>query len=405
MARHYSPKSFLRQAPNKLLRQYFESIAIGVDLPWDGLDEAEIEPIFAAMTCAPGDIYRACTTDFHDVHDLADEGGVRTLLAEGKHPKHGLDFAADFQRMGSHLERALWVLLKHPDVFKVARRLDYAVGLSFKTRESIPEPLEPVTSASVAGLEKGLSEYYLKQGRGQGCHVDHYSSGDRLYYFCYLEDYAEMTQVYDDEHNLKTERFRPAFEVIFIYDPVERTLDTRAKGGKDVRLDVEDVFAQTVLGVKLGAPSEAGSEHRLDVLLDRHFEFSIQPEDGIEEVSVRELKVALRGRKQRITLDVSAKAPVKEIYDLLDDVLPIQKFPRSDVAVDRARLKVTFRADKDGRRCSLPLTITPNSHTVKTDQREGIIKSCLKRWKLDVSGSDRGSPQKPGEPAQYMLMR
>jgi hypothetical protein len=39
MARQYSPKSFLRQAPNKLIRRYLEDRNVGNDIKWDALRE------------------------------------------------------------------------------------------------------------------------------------------------------------------------------------------------------------------------------------------------------------------------------------------------------------------------------------------------------------------------------
>ena len=91
MARQYSPKSFLRQAPNELIRRYLEERNVGKDIKWDTLREVDIEPIFAAIGAAPESVRTEIETDFPEIEALADEGGVKTLIEEGRVPQHGLD--------------------------------------------------------------------------------------------------------------------------------------------------------------------------------------------------------------------------------------------------------------------------------------------------------------------------
>ncbi|HET6457024.1 MAG TPA: hypothetical protein VFI02_21705, partial [Armatimonadota bacterium] len=169
---------------------------------------------------------------------------------------------------------------------------------------------------------------------------------------------------------------------------------------------VEMRFGQAILGVDLGELGESEVVHKLDALLDRDFQFPTRPDDRIEQVAVRQLRLSVKGRRQWITLDVGSDSPQGAIYDLLDDVLSEPNFSPSAVRVDRARLKVTFRPDESGKPRNRTFTIShPDSHTLKNDPNDEIIKSCLKRWKLDVSGSDESGAPKPGEPAQYRLWR
>ena len=44
MARQFQPKRFFRQAPNSLLKQYFEAREIALDLDWNGLAESVTDP-------------------------------------------------------------------------------------------------------------------------------------------------------------------------------------------------------------------------------------------------------------------------------------------------------------------------------------------------------------------------
>lgn len=404
MARQYSPKSFLRQAPNKLIRRYLEGFGIGKDIKWDDLREGDIEPIFKAIDSAPDKVQVEIGADFREIETLADEGGVRTLIEEGQHPKHGVELAPTFEQMDGHLERAFWTFLQHRDIFDVARRLDYADGLTFEKRPYLPVPLETVSEESVPRLRSALSDYYRKEGRGPGCQIDYYRRGDRKYYFCFLEDYAKTQQVWDEAHELKTEKHRPAFEVILIYNPVERTLETKVKGGRQVRAEVERMFGRAVLNVDLGEPPEAGVVYELNDLLRRDFEFPTVPEDGIEQVSLKRLKLRIMGREHRyITLDVGAKASNEAIYDLLDDVLSGNEIPKDLLTVVQAVIRIVFVPDKKGKSKRGSFTVShPNSCTLKCDDpKDDIAKACLKRWKIDVSERAEHNTSEPGDPAQY----
>jgi hypothetical protein len=63
---------------------------------------------------------RRIDRDLREIYEMADEGGVKTLIEEGREPVHSLDLAETLGQLKGHLERAFWVFLEHPEVFKVA---------------------------------------------------------------------------------------------------------------------------------------------------------------------------------------------------------------------------------------------------------------------------------------------
>ncbi|MBI2842377.1 MAG: hypothetical protein HYX78_03155 [Armatimonadetes bacterium] len=418
MARQqYQPRKFLRQAPNKLLRRYLEQYDIGMDIKWDDLQEGDIEPIFKAIETASANVQKEIDADFREVFDLADEGGVKTLIEEGHDPRHKIDLAPTFEQMDGLLERALWTFLQHRTIFDVARRLDYADGLTFEKRPYLPQVQCKPDEESTERLRIALSEYYRREeGRGHGCQVDVYARGDRYYYFCSLEDYGRTEQVWDDSHKPKIERQKPTFEIILIYDPVGRSLESKVKGGKRVRTDVERIFGRTVMGVDLGEPPDPGVVYDLSGLLHRDFEFPIKPGDGIDQVCLRRLKLRVMGREYRsITVEVGAKMPEKAIWDLLDEtVFKVVKkadeeitehgIPKELLTVSQAGIRVVFRPDRKGKSATCRVTVShPKSCSLKCDPKDEIVKTCLKMWKLDVSGRDEYTLPKPGLDAQYRL--
>lgn len=404
MARQFSPKSFLRQASNKLIRRYLEPLGVGSQISWEMLREVDIEPVFEAIGAASDKTQTRIETDFRDIDALADWGGRQTLIDEGRF--HNIDLAPFFADMNSDLDCSLWTLLEHPRVFLVAKRFDYADNLTFEKRAGLPDVEMQPSNEAKAHMREALSEYYRKeQGRGQGCQIDHYIRGPRHYYFCYLEDYAETRQVYQN-HKLSTSRQRPAFDVILIYDPLERTLESKIAGGKAVRAEVERIFGRAMLGVDLGPPPDKEIVFDLQGLMDRAFEFPIDPEDGLDNVTLRRLKLRIMGRDNRsITLEVGAKADGKAIWDLLDQILAGNKIPRELLVPVQASIRAQFRR-KGGRAQSLSFNVSyPNSCTLKADPKDEILKHCLKRWKIDLSGRDGYSAPQPRLDAQYRLWR
>ena len=76
MPRQYSTKTFLRQAPNALLRRYFQKHEIGHDLPWDHLPETKIDRVFKTIEEAPETMRRRIDRDLREIYEMADEGGI-----------------------------------------------------------------------------------------------------------------------------------------------------------------------------------------------------------------------------------------------------------------------------------------------------------------------------------------
>jgi len=64
VARHYSPKAFMIEAPNRLLKEYFERAEVSGDIPWQHLSDRDIKPIFEAYENAPEKTRRRMDEDF-----------------------------------------------------------------------------------------------------------------------------------------------------------------------------------------------------------------------------------------------------------------------------------------------------------------------------------------------------
>ena len=83
MPDHYSPRLFLQQIPNKLLREFFarrDDELAGLD--WDALEEGDIDPVLNAWHALPLAQQADVEYWFRAVANLATKEGLRTVIEE-----------------------------------------------------------------------------------------------------------------------------------------------------------------------------------------------------------------------------------------------------------------------------------------------------------------------------------
>ena len=97
MSRPYSRKSFLRQAPNALLKRYLAERELGRTFQWDALPEKMTDDIHRVIETAPERKRSGIDRDFREIQDLADEGGAKALIGKSLDRHHndgkGVDLA------------------------------------------------------------------------------------------------------------------------------------------------------------------------------------------------------------------------------------------------------------------------------------------------------------------------
>jgi len=204
MARHYSPRAFMIEAPNRLLKEYYERVGLNGDIPWRHLSERDIGRVFEAYEKAPEKTRRKMDEDFRSIHNLADKGGIKTLIEVGQSPFRNIDFISLFGGAEGHLEKAFIAFLNHPEAFEEASYFHYADTIGhWRKRRRLPKMMNRPDDESGKRLSKALSDYYSqKEGRGHGCDIEYYRRGDRHYWFARPEDYAVSALIYDEEHKL-----------------------------------------------------------------------------------------------------------------------------------------------------------------------------------------------------------
>ncbi|HQI31565.1 MAG: hypothetical protein KA191_13120 [Verrucomicrobia bacterium] len=391
MTQQFNPKRVLRQISNPLLKAFFERQGHPLDVDWDRLANTQVDDIFDGWQRLPADQRKAVEVILQDVHEMANEDGTRVIIEEGQY--HSEDLTPLLEPMESRYDKALWTFMNRPAIWDAAVRFAKADilwgGRSWMKRGNMPSADPKTDPASIHAFQGAMSAFYRdRQGRGHHCKVEYFPRGsDHHYFFVYLSDYADTYINFDDSGHFQRTPERRAFEVVFAYERSSSTLEMYAKGGKQVVASLQHLFSTIILGESL-EPEEPGAQpYELNGLMDRSFAFPTDPEDGIEDVTVRAMRLSILGRKRgRITLEPDPNDGRERIYEMLEEDLNRRCLPRSILHVTKATMN--FRLNGNGHGRSLTFSVTfPNGCDLKNKREDQRLlgEKYLKRWKIDVT--------------------
>jgi len=378
LARQYQPRRFFRNAPNRLLQQYFSGRGVLAEVDFGALSETQVEPIYEAWLQLPEDTRNAMEQDFQEIDELACEGGSKAILDEARF--HGEDLAEQFAGLDGFHGHAFWTFLECPKCWRGAVALHHAdtVPASYwRKRKNLPRQPAAVDAASISKFEQNLGDYFhWMQGRGKNCKVDCYRRDDLDYFFAYPEDYAQASPEWEGKE-FKRRPHHPAFEIIFVYAQQDGTLDIFLSGDRKPVPDLQAIFAATILKAELEPDEKDERVYDLNPLRSRQFQFSYQPESGIEQVEVKKLRLAVRGKSERLVLEADPTRNPQAVFDLLAKVTTA--IPLAQLSITQVGIKVTFAAGASSRKASTrTFDINwPNSCSLKHDGRDLIIRRML----------------------------
>ena len=382
MIAQYSPKHFLRQVPNTLLKTFFDRRGELLEVKWDQLREMDADPVFEAWQALPEANRNDVERWFREISDLATPEGLQTVIEEGQF--HGIDLTIPLDQLKGLHEKAFWVYLNHEMVIILAGRLnraDHLNGRYWRRRTDLPTKKPDLSHPTRDLLGDEISQYYREhQGRGEHCKVEVYLRREKIHYFvAYPADYADMVIIYSNAGSFKRQLQKAAFEVIFAYDEGTGTLDLFVQGDKEVRRHMEALFARLILKEELPEKEPDGNPFELDGLRNRHFDFPTNPEDRIQEVRVKSLRLSLVGSSLgSITFASDARKRRGNIYDLIDKALD-HRMNSDALKITQATMQVTFATSGKPKTISFQIA-SPDRCNLKDKPEHLKIKECLKRW-------------------------
>ncbi len=390
MASSYAPNQFFRQAKISLLRDYFTRRKALAEMEWDKLKETETKPIYDAWQMLPEQTREEMEFEFRQVHDMATANGARAIIEEGRF--HRLDLTADLDAKDGYINKALWTLLEHPNVFDIAQimnRADHLNGRHWRKRMDVPKKRPDVSAEALKELAVAISAYYREnQGRGRHCWAETYLRGDRYhYFFVYAQDYTDTFIEFDDDGQFQRRPHSPAFEVIYVYDPEDGTLELYVQGDKRLRRDLQELFGRAILKADLGEEKRDSAPYDLNGLKRRDFSFPTDPSDRIKGIKITSMRLSLLGNpRKRITFDTGPKDQKEGIYDFIDTSLHESRLPLSMVNVSSVVIQMRFANMNGGRRDERTISFRighPNSCNLKDSPEELVAKKYLKEWNIE----------------------
>jgi len=175
--------------------------------------------------------------------------------------------------------------------------------------------------------------------------------------------------------------------VIFVYRPANGFMEVNAKGKREEIEKLQEVFGQNILGLdKL--PDAKSKRFDLSKLKDKDFRFVTDPQDGIEKVTIKLLRLDLPGfGNRRITLEASSSDGGQPIHRLIEKALNKANLNPDKLVVAKARLQIKFvpKDNKKGKTRTFEISI-PDRCTLKDDPLDEIAKKYIEKWGL-VSGA------------------
>ena len=395
---------FLRKTPVTRLQDYFTAGGFTSLAPvdWTKTESEVVEPLIKAVDNMSDDEKQRVVLDAGRVAALADEPGQNAL-------QNVVLNRAVFDTLQGANNRSLWVFLKEPERFRLAEEVRYnderRRGRSwsgFEVEKGCPVRRDPI---AVAAFTKAIRDRF----ETPHVHVDVFNRQrvilddqecDLVQVAVYREGRPEDMLGFDANSTLSRRIVKPVFEAALTYEADTGVIEVVANTLED-RKDLTAFMARDLLGIDFKENPIPLREYDLSMLL-KPFDFPADDEDGIEGVTVKELRfMELGERSERITLESMSGAD-RTIWEMAEKrigldiggtghLLPIAtELP--EWVITRARFTIKFHAGPEGGRGkSLTLTVTmPHGCNLKdmTPHERLIGEKYLRRWGILTDTAD-----------------
>lgn len=375
MARHYSTRDFFRQIPNALLSRYFQGQGLFSDIDFAAMKEGKPDKLFAAWLDLPDEQRNVIDAEFRDIFEMSCEKGFRAIIDEAnwqlrETPEALKSFVEMLSELPSHYERSMVTFLDHKTFWRGATRFYHADTLPYwRKRKNLSHQSAAVDEASIQQLADLISNYFHHtEGRGKNCVVEPFRRGELDYFFAYPEDYSQQSiEWVNGEFDRRPHN--PAFEVVYVYSKKEGSVDLNFRGSYKAIEPLQGMFTTAILKFDELPPDPKDARvYDLSPLCQKSFDFIPAVGSGIEEVTVKKLRLSSRVKKgDRITLEADTSEKPDAVYTLLDEIgksLPLSMYNVTQVEL-MALLVVD--ADKPAKRMTIRIT-HPNSCSLKYDE-------------------------------------
>ena len=378
MAQTFVLKDILRHTNPSLVTEYCRRNNIPFELK-NKEDEDEtvnrFETIFNGLS---REQQGQVESDFQEINDLCPNASIAMLIQEAKDSGQPLP-TEDLGKMSEH-DSAFWFYLNQTQTFdKVSILWEVNETLGWKEVYAGQVSLVKVSGKSEM-LKRALSVYLMETDlKGKNCKVEEYVRDGGICYVAYPEDYARADVRYDDNNSLRKKEVRkPVFKIYFVYNPEEGRLRVKAGGGTEKIKAYQKIFMATVLEDKSDPVNDRIFD--LDKLKDKNLIFSYEPEDHVEYVLIKTLRLKYFDGGKRITLDYGDGRGLADLHDWIESL----HIPLDMVHITQAIIIVKFKPTI--KRSSGKVTVQlsfPNSQNLADKPLHNKVRELLRRWGID----------------------
>lgn len=377
--------AFIRKTPVSSLRNYFEHT--GVDLPiavnWNAPDADVVRPLLQAVDEMSDEARARVKIDAERVNAMADEAGQVALYSV-------IDDRAILDDLANGHARALWLFLNDRTRFQRSEEARYTDerrrGRYWDGFVSMPGRELNLDTTSLEAFTTALRARFASRN----VHVDVFertrSASDGVSFeivqlTIYREGLPDDRFAFTNAGVLERRPYRPVFEAALTYEPATGVIEVVANGGES-RAELAHFLTRDLLGIEFRGEKVPLRKYDLDVLLTPH-EFSTDPEDGIESVEIKLLRlVPFENNGERLTLECLRNAD-RTIWSMA-----AERFGPHDPLVDgwratQAKLTIKLRPKGDAKRGkTIPLTISMSGCNLReqTEAEQLIGEKYLRRW-------------------------
>ncbi|MEJ5260933.1 MAG: hypothetical protein WHS88_12170 [Anaerohalosphaeraceae bacterium] len=386
MSRNFSFKTFFRSVSATLLQKYFEHHHLLTDFDWSLESDQLADALNAEIEKLSDNHAAIIEQDFATISDLANEESILGLMeiARALYDKPDPIIDEMIQQSG-FLNQVLWISLEQPDVYEWVIRMERMEKMTFKEDCLVGRGLHCSTDdEAVENLKKRIQKFFKHQRRGRNCQIDVYvrPNPTRYCFFAYPEDYPKRDLTYRSSRLVSDVR-RPVLEIVFVYEPENGNLKVHASRMRKVEV-MQAAFCQAILGLP-GIPSGSTRVYDLAKLLDPSFRFPTDPEDLVEEVSLKMLKVTLdQNYNRKITCEGNPQNGGAElVQNMISEAITACGGKDSFIKVMSAKISMKFKAPEGGRKRSVTFILTvPSGSTLEDKPHHHIARKYLEKWGL-----------------------
>jgi hypothetical protein len=355
------------------------------------LKKRQIDPIFAAINALPDDRRQPLDEDFRNIDSISTPGGISQIIEEARF--QGFDIIETLLPFASLIDRAAWACLHHRPVFDAAIRLavrELLPGRYWKRRLPVKALPGSDLHGAIKPLETAISTYFTEQERrGKACQVDYLKRGRLHHFFAYPEDFPASPLAWTAQ-GLSPNRYRPAFEVLFVFDDIAGWLDIYCEAGKQTVQQLHSIFAKTVIALR-DLPQVAKPAYTLEGLKRPNFQFLRAPDSPIGDVRLKRLTFAVRGESTKISIETDPVTDRLALHQQIDQVFSVGRAEPRRIALGQTKvIGATFTAkiDQGSGKAARTRTfdITTRSCALKYEGHDLLLRQMLVDSGIDVTG-------------------